>query len=113
MQANAVFPDNVERPTSLDPYSTQAKKGIKILQWEGQKTQNPEHRHPVLVKFMAKFFQKQPTPYFAKVLVAVNKTTKDFPKYGGNLNGKREMCINHIMKKYRKTNCMFYHAQAK
>ena len=31
---------------------------------------------------MAKFLQKYSTPYFAKILVAGNKTTKDFPKYG-------------------------------
>ena len=28
MQENGVFPGNVQRPTSLDPYSTQAIKGM-------------------------------------------------------------------------------------
>ena len=83
------FPGNVQRPTSLDPYSTQARKGIKNLQEKVWQTQKPEHCHPVLVKFMAKFLQKYSTPYFAKLLVAGNKTTKYFPKYGVNLHGKR------------------------
>ena len=84
MQATGVFTDNVQRPTHLDPYSTQARKGIQHLQGKGWQTQNPEHRHLVLVRFMAKFLQKYSTPYFAKVLVAGNITTKGFPKYGGN-----------------------------
>ena len=58
MQATGVFPGNVQRPTSLDPYSTQSRKGIQNLQEKGWQTQKPEHRHPVLVKFMAKFLQK-------------------------------------------------------
>ena len=35
MQATGVFPGNIQRPTSLDPYSTQARKGIQHLQREG------------------------------------------------------------------------------
>ena len=31
MKVTGVFPDNVQRPTSLDPYSTQARKGIQNL----------------------------------------------------------------------------------
>ena len=57
MQATGVFPGNVQRPKSLDPYSTQARKGIKNLQGKGWHIQNPEHQHPVLVKFMAKFLK--------------------------------------------------------
>ena len=34
MQATGVFPGNVQRPTSLDPYSTQARKGIHNLRGE-------------------------------------------------------------------------------
>ena len=113
MQATGVFPGNAQRHTSLDPYSTQARRGIQNLQEKGWKTQNPEHRHQALVKFMAKFLQKYPTPYFAKVLVAENKTTKYFPKYGGNLHGKREMYMNHILEKCRNPNFSFYHAQAR
>ena len=113
MQANGVFPGNVQRPTSLDPYATQARKGIQNLQGNGWQTQNTEHRHPVLIKFMAKFLQKYSTPYFAKVLVAGNKTTKYLPKYGGNLHGKRDMCMYHILEKCRNPNCSFYHAQEK
>ena len=62
---------------------------------------------------MAKFLQKYSTPYFAKLLVAVNKTTKDLPKYGGNLHGKRDMCMKHIWDKSRNPNCLFYYAQEK
>ena len=93
IQAIGVFSGNVQSPTSLDPYSTQVRKGIQHLQGKGWQTQNPEHRHPVLVKFMAKILQKYSTPYFEKVLVSRNRTTKDLPKYGGKLHGKREMCM--------------------
>ena len=113
MQANGVYSGNVQRPTSLDPYPIQEIKGIKHLQGNRWQTQNPEHRHPVLVKFMAKFLQKHSTPYFSKVPVAGNKTTKYLPKYGGNLHGKRDMCMHVILEKCRNPNCSFYHAQAK
>ena len=53
------------------------------LQGKEWQTQNPEHNHPVLVKFMAKFLQKYSTPYFERVLVAWNKTTKELPQYMG------------------------------
>ena len=113
MQANGVYSGNAQRPTSLDPYSTHSRKVIQNLQGKGWQTQNTEHRHPVLVKFMEKFLQKYSTPYFAKVLVAGNKTTKDLPKCGGNLHGKRYMCMHRILEKCRKPNFLFYHAQAK
>ena len=89
------------------------QKGKQHLQGKGCQKQNPEHCHPVLVKFMAKFLQKYSTPHFAKVLVAGNKTTKYLPKYWGNLHGQRDMCMHHILEKYRNPNCLFYHAQAK
>ena len=113
MQVNEVYPGKVQSPTSLDPYSTQAINGIQDLQGKVWQTQNPKHRHPVLVKFMAKFLQKYSTPYFAKVLVAGNKKTNDLPKYGEDLHGKRDMCMHHILEKSRNPNCSFYHAQAK
>ena len=62
---------------------------------------------------MAKFLKKYSTPYFEKVLVAGNKTTEDFPKYGEKLHGKRDMCMHHILEKCRNPNCLFYLAQAK
>ena len=111
--SNWGFSGNVQGNTSLEPYSTKARKGIKFLQWKVWQTQNPEHRHPVLVKSMANLLQKHSTPYFAKVLVEGNKKTKYFPKYGENLNGKRDMCMHQILEKCRNPNCLFYHAQAK
>ena len=56
MQANGVFPGAVQIPTGLDPYSTQSRKGIKYQNPQGKVWQapKPEHRHPVLIKFMAK-----------------------------------------------------------
>ena len=60
MQATGFFSGNVQRPTSLDPYSTQARKGIQNLQGKGWQTQNLEHRHPVIVKFMEKFLKNIP-----------------------------------------------------
>ena len=56
---------------------------------------NPLHQHPVLVTFMEKFLQKYSKPYFAKVLIMGNKTTKYFPKYGGKSHDKRDMCTHH------------------
>ena len=113
MQANGVYSGNVQSTTSLDTYSTQARKGIQNLQGKGWNKQSTEQRHPVLVKFIAKFLQKHSTPYFAKLLAAGNKTTKDFPKYGGNLNGNSDTCMHHILEKCRNPNGSFYHAQAK
>ena len=84
MQATGFLPRNVQRPTNLDPYSTQARKGMQNSKGEGWQAQNLEHGHPVLVKFMEKFLQKYATPYFEKVLIVGNKTTKYLPKYGGN-----------------------------
>ena len=104
MQANRIFPGTVQRPTILDPYSTQARKGIQNLQGKWCQAQNPEHRHPVLVKFMAKFLKTYSTPYFAKVLIAKGKKTKYLPKYGGKLHGKRDVCMHHILEKFRNPN---------
>ena len=94
MQANGVFPGTFQRPTSLYPYSTQARKGTQNFQGKVCQAQNPEHRNIVLIKFMVKFLQKYATHYFAKVLIAGNKTVKYLPKYGGNLHGKRDMCMH-------------------
>ena len=113
MQVTGDFSGNVQRPTSLDPYSEQSRKVIQNLQGKGWQTHNPEHRHPVLVKFMEKLLQKYFTPNFAKVLVARNKKTKYLPKYGGNLHGKRDMFMHHILEKCKTLNFSFYHAQAK
>ena len=113
MQAHGVFPGTAQRPTSLDPYSTKERKGIQKSQGKVRQAQNPEQLHPVLIKIMARFLQKYATPYFAKVLIAGNKTVKDLPKYGGKLHGKRDTCMHHILEKYRNPNCLFYHAQAK
>ena len=86
---------------------------MKNSQGKGCQAQNPEHRHPVLIKFMENFLQKYSTPYFAKVLVAGNKKVKDLPKYGGNLHCKRDMCMHHIVEESRNPNCLFYYAQTK
>ena len=50
-------------------------------------------------KIYGKVPAKYSTPYFAKVLVAGNKTTKYLPKYGGKLHGKREIRMHHILEK--------------
>ena len=85
MQATGVFPGNSQRHTSLDPYSTQARRGIQNLQEKGWQTQNPEHRHQALVKFMAKLLQKYPTPYFEKLLIRRKQDNKIFSKIWGKL----------------------------
>ena len=38
---------------------------------------------------------------------------RDFPKFGENLQGKREMCMYHTLAKCMNPNCSLYHAQAK
>ena len=81
--SNWGLPGNVQRPISLDHYSTQARKGIQNLQAKGWQTQNPEHRHPVLVKFMSKFLKKYSTPYFAKVLIRRKQDNDIFAKIWG------------------------------
>ena len=113
MQENGVFPGTVQRPTILDPYSTQAIKGIQNPQGKGWQAQNPEHFHPVLIKFMENFLQKCATPYFSKVLIAGNKTVRYLPKYWGKLHGKRDMCMHHILEKCRNPNFLLYRAQEK
>ena len=62
---------------------------------------------------MESFLQKYTIPYFEKVLIAGNKTVWYFPKFGGGLQGKRDMCMHHILVKYMNHNFSFYHAQAK
>ena len=115
MQANEVFPGAVQRPTGPDPYSTQAGNGTRyqIPKGKGWQGPNPEHCYPVLIKFMARFLQKYITHYFAKVLIAGNKTVRDLPKYGGKLQGKRDMCMHHILEKCMNPNFSFYRAQEK
>ena len=41
MQTNGGFPGTVQRPTSLDPYSTQARKIIQNTKVKGWQAQNP------------------------------------------------------------------------
>ena len=85
MQANGVFPGTVQMSTILDPYSTQARKGMQNLQGKGWQAQKPEHRHPVVVKFMAKLLQKYCTPYFSKVLIHRKQNNEIFNKIWGKL----------------------------
>ena len=99
MLANGVFSDAVPMPKGSYPYSPPNGNGTrdKIPNSKGWQLPNPEHRHIVFIKFMAKFLQKYATPYFTKVLMAGNKTVRDFPKYGGNLQWKRDMCMHHFL----------------
>ena len=63
-------------------------------------------------KVYGKVSEKYATPYFTKVLIAGNKIVRDLPKYGGNLQGKRDICMHHILAKIMNPNCNFYHAQS-
>ena len=87
------------------PLLNTSKKGVQNPQGKRWQAQNPEHRHPVLIKFMARFLQKYATPYFEKLLIAGKKTVRYLPKYGGNLHGKRNMCMLHILEKFMNPNC--------
>ena len=59
MQADGGSSGAVQRPMGLDPYSTQARKGIKYQnpQGKGCHAPKPEYRHPVLIKFMERSLQ--------------------------------------------------------
>ena len=85
-------------------FNTSKNRNIKFTR-EGMAEKNTEYLHPVIVRFMAKFRQKYSTPYFAKVLVAGKKTTKDLPKYEGNLHGKRDTCMHQILEKCTNPKC--------
>ena len=87
--------------------------GAQIAQGRGWQAPILEHCHPVFVKFMASFLQKYTTLYFAKVLIADNKTVRDLPEVGGNLQKKRDMCVHHILAKCMNPNCAFYNSQSK
>ena len=113
MQANGVFPGTFQRPKSLDTYSKQARKEIKHPKGKVWQSQNSEHCHPVLIKFMTRLLQKYTKPYFEKVLIPGNRTVRYLLKYEGKLQGKRDMRMHHILEKFRNPNCSFYNAQAK
>ena len=101
MQANGVFPSAIPFTKGPDPYSHPEVNGTRYQTPQGKVRQspNPEHCHQLFIKFMASFLQKNATPYFVKVLIAGNKTKRNFPKYGGNLQGKRDMRMHHILEK--------------
>ena len=63
----------------------------------------PSSARQIYGKVPEKYF----APYFAKVLITGNKTTKYLPKYGGNLHRKRDMCMHHILEKCRNPNFLF------
>ena len=81
MQENGIFPGNVQMPTILDPYSTQARKGMKNSQGEGMadtKPRTPPSSAPQIYgKVPAKIFhtlfckgidrRKQDNKIFAKI----------------------------------------------
>ena len=95
------FSGAIQMPKGPNPYSTQSVNETidQTQQGKGWQAPNPEHRHPVIIKFMARLLQKYATPNFAKVLIVGNKTVRDLPKYGGNLQGKGDMFMYHTLVK--------------
>ena len=93
----------VQIPKGPDSYPPPTVNGIRYQkpQGKGLQAKIPEHCYPVFIKFMARLLKKYATPYFEKLLVVGNKT----------LQGKRDMCIHHILKESMNPNCDFYHAQ--
>ena len=89
------------------------KGGNCIRQSQNITIQFPSSFHPVSIQFMARLLQKYATLYFAKLLIAGNKTVHDLKKIGSNLQGKRDICMHHILTKCINPNCTFYHAQSK
>ena len=96
----------VQMPKGPDPYLPPNVNIMIYQKPQGKRWQAPnsEHRHPVFIKSIARFLQKYATPYFAKVLILVNKTVRDLPKYGGNLQEKRDVCMHHILEKLMNPN---------
>ena len=94
----------VQIPKGPDSYPPPTVNGIRNQKPQGKGLQAtiPEHCYPVFIKFMARLLKKYATPYFEKLLVVGNKT----------LQGKRDMCIHHILGKFMNHNCAFYQAQA-
>ena len=103
-----------QRPNANDfrPLLKTSKKGNTKFTREGMAGAKPRtppsSAHQIYGKVPAKIFHT----LFCKGIDR-GKKTKDLPKYGGNLHGKRDMCMHHILEKCRNPNCSFYHAQAK
>ena len=114
IQANGEFSGDVPMPRVPYPYPMPSVNttGSQTPKGGGWKAPSPEHFHPVFIKFMARFLQKYATHFFAKVLIAGNKTVRGFPKFGGNIQVKRDMCMHYILAKYMNPNFAIYHAQA-
>ena len=95
------FSGAVQMPMGPDPYSTLSGNINRDQTPQGKVWQapNPEYRHILFIKFMARFLQKYAAPYFSKVLIAGNKTVRDFPKYWINVQGNTDMCMHHILAK--------------
>ena len=60
---------------------------------------------------MARLMIKYATPYFAKLFIAGKKTVRYLPKYGGNFQVKKDMCIHRVLDKHMNPNCALYHEQ--
>ena len=104
-----------QRPNAYKfrPLFNTSKKGSTKYTREGMADKKSRTPPSSARKIYGEVPEKYATPYFAKVLVAGNKTTKYLSKYGGDLHGKRDMCMHHILEKCRNPNLSFYHAQAK
>ena len=79
------------------PLFNTSKRGDAKFTREGTTDTKPRTPSSSARQIYGKVPEKNSTPHFAKVLIAVNKTTKDMTKYGGNLHGKRDMCMDHIL----------------
>jgi len=106
------FGGNQHRPQGQDPFSPPVSSGqaTKPLQGKGWVPPSPDPRHPFFINFMGKFLQRYGTPYFTKVLIAGNKKVGNLPRYGGNMQGKRDVCYHHLLAKCTNQNCKFHHA---
>ena len=84
-QSNGVFSGAVPISRGLDHYAQPSVNLTRAQTPQGMVCQELflEHSHPFFIKFMARFLQKYLTPYFAKVLIAGNKTVPDLPEFGG------------------------------
>ena len=103
-----------QRPKSnkFRPLFNTSKKGNAKSTREGMADTKPRTPPSSACQIYGKVPAKISRPYFAKVLMTGNKTTKYLPKYKGNLHGKRDMCMHHILKNAEtQIDCSIMHMQ--
>ena len=103
----------IPKAYKFGPLFNTGKKGNTTFTREGMvdtKPRTPPYSaRQIYGKVPAKIFNI----LFRNITGRRKQNNKRFSKYGGNLHGKRDMCMHRILEKCRNPNFSFYHAQAK